>query len=125
MNGPAYATLIQHSSGRKVLFDLGVRKEWDSLAPVIVGLIKKSGIQIIVEHNVADIIEEHGVKPAEIEAVIWSHYHFDQYASAETFPLYTPKLGTASADTSKTVPETLQRSPLAPPSSSVPVSKKK
>ena len=78
IGGPAYSTLIEHPSGRKVLFDLGVRKDWENMAPKIVETAKKAAWSIKVEKNVAEILEENGLRPADIEAIIWSHYHFDQ-----------------------------------------------
>ncbi|KAK5003623.1 hypothetical protein LTR60_006778, partial [Cryomyces antarcticus] len=40
---PAFSFLIEHSSGKKVLFDLGVRKDFENLAPHIVEMAKKGG----------------------------------------------------------------------------------
>jgi hypothetical protein len=38
---PAYSFLVEHASGRKVLFDLGVRQDWQNLSPVIVARLKE------------------------------------------------------------------------------------
>ncbi|OCL06121.1 Metallo-hydrolase/oxidoreductase [Glonium stellatum] len=86
IGGPAYSTLIEHPSGRKVLFDLGVRKDWENMAPIIVGTAKKAGWSIKVEKNVAEILEERGLRTEDIEAVIWSHHHFDHTGDVSTFP---------------------------------------
>ncbi len=69
---PAFSFLIEHeSSGRKLLFDLGVRKDWENLPPTIVKRLKDGGWMVTVERGVADILEEGGVAPKDIEAIIW------------------------------------------------------
>ena len=69
---PAFSFLIEHaSSGRKVLFDLGVRKDWENLPAVIVKRIKDGGWKVTVEKGVAEILQEGGVAPKDIEAIVW------------------------------------------------------
>ena len=69
---PAFSFLIEHqSSGRKCLFDLGVRKDWDNLPPTIVKRIKDGGWKVTVAKGVAEILQEGGVEPKDIEAIIW------------------------------------------------------
>lgn len=67
---PAYSFLIDHPSGRKLLWDLGVRKDWENLPPRILKRIKDGGWQVSVEKGVAEILEEGGVKPEEIESIV-------------------------------------------------------
>jgi hypothetical protein len=69
-----WAFLIEHPSGRKLLYDLGLRKDWESLPPrvglqeaVMMGVIA----DITVEKNVAQILVEAGVKLEEVEGIIW------------------------------------------------------
>lgn len=69
---PAFTFLIEHaSSGRKLLFDLGVRKDWENLPAVIVKRIKDGGWKVTVEKNVAEILQAGGVDPKDIEAIVW------------------------------------------------------
>ena len=69
---PAFSFLIEHvSSGRKILFDLGVRKDWENLPPVIVKRIKDGGWKVTVEKGIAEILQEGGVAPKDIEAIVW------------------------------------------------------
>lgn len=69
---PAFSFLIEHTaSGRKILFDLGVRKDWENLPAVIVKRIKDGGWNVTIEKGVADILQEGGVAPKDIEAIIW------------------------------------------------------
>jgi hypothetical protein len=69
-----WAFLIEHPSGRKFVYDLGLRKDWESLSPrvglqeaVMMGVIA----HITVEKKIAQILVEAGVKPEEIEGIIW------------------------------------------------------
>ena len=72
LDAPAFSFLIEHqSSGRKLLFDLGVRKDWKNLPPSIVKRIKDGGWTVTVEKGVADILQAGGVAPKDIEAIIW------------------------------------------------------
>ncbi|KAF8847000.1 putative N-acyl homoserine lactonase AttM [Acephala macrosclerotiorum] len=60
---PAYAFLIEHpSSGRKVLFDLGIRKDFHNLAPAITNWFTKSGTTCSVEKDIRTILEGGGVE---------------------------------------------------------------
>ena len=69
---PSFSFLIEHpTSSRKLLFDLGMRKDWENLAPVIWSQIKTIGSKITVSKGVADILIDGGVKPEAIEAIIW------------------------------------------------------
>ncbi|KAI0132857.1 beta-lactamase-like protein [Xylariales sp. AK1849] len=84
-----WSFLVESSTGKKVLFDLGVPKDIDTYPPTIVQTIKKSGWDLRVEKNVADILKENGTDPSEIQSVIWSHYHFDHIGDMSTFPTTT------------------------------------
>jgi len=85
LNCPAYSFLIEHPSGRKVLFDLGVRKDWENSAPALLKRIKNGNWELKVEKHVRDQLEEHGVNGKDIEAVIWSHFHWDHTGDVTTF----------------------------------------
>jgi hypothetical protein len=76
---PAYSFLIEHPSGRKLLFDLGTRKDPENFSPSIVGMISSPGWEFKAEKDVADILEENGVTTESIEAVIWSHWHCEYH----------------------------------------------
>jgi glyoxylase-like metal-dependent hydrolase (beta-lactamase superfamily II) len=82
---PAYAFLIEHPSSRKLLFDLGVRKDHENLAPLVASRLRDSGWSISVEKDVRELLEENGVRPEEIEGIIWSHYHWDHVGDPSTF----------------------------------------
>lgn len=70
-NSPSLSFFIEHSSGRRLVWDLGIRKDWHNHAPVISNYIPTRNYTIEVTKNVIDILEEEGVKGESIEAVIW------------------------------------------------------
>ena len=67
----AFSFLIQHPSGRNLLFDLGVRKDWQNLAPKVSNRLRTNGWFISVEKEVVDILGDHGVKRKSIEGIVW------------------------------------------------------
>ncbi|KAF2843304.1 Metallo-hydrolase/oxidoreductase [Patellaria atrata CBS 101060] len=87
--GPAISFLIQHHSGQKLLFDLGVRKDWNNLTPSIVNRITKNSWKVHVDKNVAEILEDNGVSLDSINAIILSHHHWDHIGDVSTFPSST------------------------------------
>jgi glyoxylase-like metal-dependent hydrolase (beta-lactamase superfamily II) len=87
LNCPAFAFLITHPTlKRSLLFDLGVRKDFDNLAPKVAGALKHYGWDIKVEKDVKEILEENGVDLKGIEGVIWSHWHWDHTGDPSMFP---------------------------------------
>ncbi|MCJ1243189.1 hypothetical protein MMC30_000386 [Trapelia coarctata] len=86
---PAFSFLIQHSSGRKLLFDLGVRKDWENFAPTLHDKIKNSNWKVTVEKDVREILESERIDPGEISGIIWSHHHWDHTGDPSRFPKST------------------------------------
>lgn len=85
---PSFAFLIEHPpSGRKVLFDLGLRKDWENLSPAAVAMAKSLDSRLTNDYpgGVRQLLEAHGVPGASIEAVVWSHWHFDHTGDPSTF----------------------------------------
>ena len=66
-----YALLIEHVSGRKLLYDLGLRKDWENLPPQISGMLQQ--LSITVEKDVPEILKEDGIDVGDIEAIIPSY----------------------------------------------------
>lgn len=92
MIAPSLSFLVeQPSSGRLVLFDLGVRKDLQSLPPVVKALVAGPDWDFEVEKDVDEVLEENGidVKGGAIEAVVWSHWHFDHTGNVSRFPSST------------------------------------
>lgn len=73
----SWTFLIEHPSGRKLLYDLGSRKDWENLPPSIglKGLMEAGVInEFRVEKNVSEILTEGGIDTKHIEGIIWSHW---------------------------------------------------
>jgi hypothetical protein len=68
---PSLSFFIEHSSGRRLVWDLGIRKDWQGYAPVIANYIPTRNYKIEVPKNVIEILEEGGISGKSIEAVIW------------------------------------------------------
>ncbi|KAE8383445.1 beta-lactamase-like protein [Aspergillus bertholletiae] len=86
---PSYTFLVEHISGQKVLFDLGVRKDINGFPPVVLNVIKNN-IGMTVENDIATILENEGtIKVKDINAIIWSHWHMDHSGDPSTFPSTT------------------------------------
>lgn len=78
---PCFSFLISNEAKKKhLLFDIGIRKDYWNLAPVVAARITgdKPLFSVEVEKNVADILDEGtvGVWSTQIDAVIWSHHHW-------------------------------------------------
>lgn len=87
MASPDFAFLIRHPGlKRAMLFDLGIRKDWENLSPAQLTPIKALGWKLHVEKDVREILDEAGVDVSGIEAIIWSHHHFDHIGDPSRFP---------------------------------------
>lgn len=77
---------------RHIVFDLGVRPDWENCAPRIVSLLREHNT-VARGRDVATIITESaptlGISTADVEAIVWSHNHFDHTGDPSTFPSCT------------------------------------
>ncbi|EGU81280.1 hypothetical protein FOPG_15576 [Fusarium oxysporum f. sp. conglutinans race 2 54008] len=93
INVGSYSFLIKHPGSNTkydtMVFDLGVRKDWESLPETFVAGIKSSGCKIEVQTDVASILRENGQSLDDVGAIIWSHWHFDHAGDPKTFPTTT------------------------------------
>ncbi|KAL6230243.1 hypothetical protein BDW75DRAFT_76430 [Aspergillus navahoensis] len=85
---PSYAFLISHPSGQNLLFDLSVRSDFENLAPTVARLLTDpaSPATTISPRNISEVLVENGVSLEEINAIIWSHFHFDHTGDPSLFP---------------------------------------
>jgi glyoxylase-like metal-dependent hydrolase (beta-lactamase superfamily II) len=91
---PSYAFLIHHKpTNVRLLFDLSVRTNWKSaFPPVFVKGVQRMGLEVHVGKDIADVLIENFVNPGEIDAIIFSHHHFDHTGDAGRFPSSTKLL---------------------------------
>ncbi|KAF2139274.1 uncharacterized protein K452DRAFT_320428 [Aplosporella prunicola CBS 121167] len=89
LNLPTFAFHIRHSSGKEVLFDLGVRKDWWNLSPHTVATVKKLIPALTVDKGITEILKDGGVDLNRISSVVISHWHFDHTGDTSLFPKST------------------------------------
>ncbi|CEI63560.1 hypothetical protein FVEN_g6691 [Fusarium venenatum] len=94
LNAGSYAFLIKHTSSKSskhdtMVFDLGVRKDWENLPDTFVAAVKEEGWSIDVQTDVASILRDNGQDLNSVGAIIWSHWHFDHVGDPQTFPSTT------------------------------------
>ncbi|KAI0385737.1 beta-lactamase-like protein [Hypomontagnella monticulosa] len=84
--GPVYSFLIKHPVlNRSLVFDLGIRKDYWKWPAEALAHFKSIGVSIIVPKSVREVLDDQGVDTTKIEAVIWSHPHFDHTGDPSTF----------------------------------------
>ncbi|OQU99725.1 hypothetical protein CLAIMM_05317 [Cladophialophora immunda] len=87
LNLTCVAFLIEHGpSGRRVMFDLGVRKDFWNYAAVLQKRIGTVIPSLRVDRDVTEILAEKGVPLDSISSVVWSHYHWDHIGDMSLFP---------------------------------------
>ncbi|KAL4956601.1 Metallo-hydrolase/oxidoreductase [Aspergillus filifer] len=88
-NCPAMAFLITHlESGKKVLFDAGARKDYWNYSPFTAEKFAK-GVNVKglrIDMGVDEVLVQAGVDLDSLDAVIWSHWHFDHIGDTSKFP---------------------------------------
>ncbi|EAT86512.1 hypothetical protein HBI56_102340 [Parastagonospora nodorum] len=98
LDAPVYCFLITHKDTHMV-FDLGVRTDWENYPPNIVSLIKAT-TRITPGKAVAHILDESSVVRSDnIDTVVWSHNHFDHIGDIATLPQAELIVGPGVRDT--------------------------
>ncbi|KIJ20844.1 hypothetical protein PAXINDRAFT_25650, partial [Paxillus involutus ATCC 200175] len=103
---PSLAFVLTHSkTGTRVVFDLGVRRNIESLPPSLHDYIYKQGegegkkgCAVYVEQTADESLIKGGVTPDQIEVIIISHLHFDHIGDASPFTKATFVIGEESKD---------------------------
>ncbi|KAK1240993.1 hypothetical protein MKX08_000967 [Trichoderma sp. CBMAI-0020] len=87
---PSFSFFIEHPSGRRLMFDLGPRKDLENLSPTLTKRMAKAGWETKVTQEVPEVLEQHGIPIESIENVIWSHWHWDHVGNMSKLP---PSIG--------------------------------
>ncbi|KAJ7185520.1 hypothetical protein C8R46DRAFT_1288403 [Mycena filopes] len=79
LHGPLFAFLVESkATGRRVMFDLGARKDIENAAPAVLELLKSiPDAAFPIDRDIVEQLVDHGVDLSSIDSVIWSHSHFD------------------------------------------------
>ncbi|KAJ7790702.1 hypothetical protein B0H14DRAFT_2938448 [Mycena olivaceomarginata] len=89
-NVPVFAFLVEHvTTGRRIMFDLGPRKDQENSAPPFPEMIKAGLFTMPVDRDITEQLVDNGVDLKSISAVIWSHTHFDHTGDISKFPAST------------------------------------
>ncbi|TFK48513.1 Metallo-hydrolase/oxidoreductase [Heliocybe sulcata] len=85
---PAFTFFIEHPTKNiRIMFDLGVRAWPEESAPVLRKRMEQpGGPKAVVEKDVATRLKEGAVDLESVNAIIWSHTHFDHTGDPSTFP---------------------------------------
>ncbi|KAL1984112.1 hypothetical protein VTN96DRAFT_9612 [Rasamsonia emersonii] len=91
LNLPTFAFYIHNPRlNKRVLFDNGARKDWWNVPPRVFHNLKTKGVAgIRTTYDVYDILAAGGVDPKTIDAVVWSHFHWDHVGNIQLFPKST------------------------------------
>jgi glyoxylase-like metal-dependent hydrolase (beta-lactamase superfamily II) len=82
---PSIAFILQHSgSGERLVFDLGIPRNTELLPPTVKAVIAKY-MPVQVPQDAAESLEKGGLAPVDVNTVILSHLHFDQYVACLVF----------------------------------------
>ncbi|KAJ5937119.1 hypothetical protein N7466_003569 [Penicillium verhagenii] len=87
-----FAFLIENQRlGKKVMFDLGTRKDYWNLAPSVQQIFGTDSVMtgMRIDKNVSEILTDGGIELSEIDSCIWSHYHYDHCGNMTPFPSST------------------------------------
>lgn len=97
---PCYSFLIQNPTlNRTLVFDLGIKKDWENWPKPLYDSVIASGATPIVPRDVREFLDIHGFDTENIEGVVWSHGHFDHIGDISTFAPSTKLIvGTGSKE---------------------------
>ena len=79
LNLPTYSFYIKNENlGRKVIFDLGMRKDWQNAVPRIQDAVSNQVNGLNIQKDVHEILIEGKVDLNKIEALVMSHWQRSQ-----------------------------------------------
>ncbi|EJT97724.1 Metallo-hydrolase/oxidoreductase [Dacryopinax primogenitus] len=83
---PTFVFLITHESGKKYLFDLGVRFDWEQVWPEGMLAITRDPWDPKIVADVGEMLAQGGVDPKTVDGIIFSHHHWDHTGLISPFP---------------------------------------
>jgi glyoxylase-like metal-dependent hydrolase (beta-lactamase superfamily II) len=86
LNLTSITFLIEHPGlNKKVLFDCGARKDFENFSPRIKQRLNMNVKGLKIEKDVHEIVQEAGIDLQELNATIWSHWHWDHHGAPEKY----------------------------------------
>ncbi|KAL0569719.1 hypothetical protein V5O48_012234 [Marasmius crinis-equi] len=101
---PAYVFLVERvdkdGKKRRIMFDLGTRKDQENIAPKMKEAAAKMGphVKLVVDKDVVEQLTEGGINLESIDTVIWSHTHLDHVGDLSKWPSSTKLVVGPGAD---------------------------
>ncbi|EMD96768.1 hypothetical protein COCC4DRAFT_24734 [Bipolaris maydis ATCC 48331] len=90
LNFKTMCFLVENESkSRRILFDCGGRKDFWNASPNTRNMIGTYVPSLRVEKGVDEILTEVGFDLQSIDAIVWSHWHWDHIGDASKFPPQT------------------------------------
>ena len=87
LNLTSVCFLVEHPElEKKVLFDCGARKDFENYPPAAKARLNTIIKGLRIDKDVNDILSEAGIDLNTIDAIVWSHWHWDHIGAAENFP---------------------------------------
>jgi glyoxylase-like metal-dependent hydrolase (beta-lactamase superfamily II) len=87
LNLTSITFFIEHPTlNKKVLFDCGARKDFENFPPFIKERLNFHVRGLKIEKDVHEVVAEAGVPLEELDAMIWSHWHWDHTGAPEKYP---------------------------------------
>jgi glyoxylase-like metal-dependent hydrolase (beta-lactamase superfamily II) len=105
---PSLSFFLQHPSGTKIVYDLGIRKDWRGYPRAFVIRVESGTRRIDVSKDVQDSVIAGGMDPKDVDVVIVSHIHYDHTGNPDQFPNAKYHIGPGSLElieSSKEIPE--------------------
>ncbi|KAJ7255499.1 beta-lactamase-like protein [Mycena haematopus] len=98
---PIFSFLVEHNNSQKrFMFDLGIRTDPLNFAPSVASLFTSGTIQLEQPFkDITELLQDGGISLASIDAVIWSHSHFDHIGDMSKFPNSTELIIGSETDT--------------------------
>ncbi|KAJ7931685.1 beta-lactamase-like protein [Mycena leptocephala] len=100
---PMLSFLVEHKTSQKrLMFDLGIRKDPQNFVPAIASFYTSGIFQVqsTSSKDITELLQDGGISLASIDAVIWSHSHFDHIGDMSKFPNTTAIIMGSETDTS-------------------------
>ncbi|KAJ6514993.1 beta-lactamase-like protein [Mycena vitilis] len=97
---PMFSFLVEHKRLKKrLMFDLGMRNDTENFAPSVGGFFSAGVAKVEPHKGIHELLEEGGISLSSIDAVIWSHSHFDHIGDMSKFPNATGLIIGSDTDT--------------------------
>jgi glyoxylase-like metal-dependent hydrolase (beta-lactamase superfamily II) len=86
LNLTSITFLVEHLTlNKKVLFDCGARKDFENFSPRIKERLNLNVKGLKIEKDVHDIVRDAGISLEQLDATIWSHWHWDHHGAPEKY----------------------------------------